>query len=47
MFEKAWAKIKGNYAQASGGYIIEGMRALTGAPSFDYNTAFLLNDTFW
>jgi hypothetical protein len=47
MFEKAWAKIKGNYAQANGGYVIEGMRGLIGVPSFEYNTAFLLNNTFW
>ena len=23
------------------------MRAIIGSPSFDYNTAFLLNNTFW
>ncbi|MFM7855739.1 MAG: C2 family cysteine protease, partial [Flammeovirgaceae bacterium] len=33
MLEKAWAKVKGNYAHASGGYMVEGLRALTGAPS--------------
>jgi hypothetical protein len=47
MFEKAWAKVKGNYALANGGYIDEGLRAIVGIPSFDYNTAFLLNNTFW
>ena len=31
----------------NGGYVVEGMRGLIGVPSFEYNTAFLLNNTFW
>ena len=47
MFEKAWAKVKGNYAQAEGGFTDEGLRALTGSPSFNYNTEIVLNSSFW
>ena len=31
--EKAWAKVKGAYSNADGGYIDSGVRALTGAPN--------------
>ena len=36
MIEKAWAKVKGSYARADGGFMDNGIRALTGAPSFNY-----------
>lgn len=36
ILEKAWAKVKGNYMIADGGYIANGLRSLTGVPVFDY-----------
>lgn len=38
LLEKAYAKAKGNYVIAEGGYLIEGLRALTGLPGFSYKT---------
>ena len=32
--EKAWAKIKGNYGIANGGFLLQGIRALSGLPGF-------------
>lgn len=37
ILEKAWAKIKGNYVSADGGFIVSGTRALTGVPGFIYD----------
>ena len=36
LLEKAWAKVKGAYENAEGGYVSTGIRALTGAPGFGY-----------
>ena len=36
IFEKAWAKMKGNYAQADGGFTANGLRSITGVPVFTY-----------
>jgi len=36
LLEKAWAKIKGNYMQADGGFIATGLTSVTGAPVFSY-----------
>jgi len=36
LLEKAWAKVKGAYENAEGGFISTGIRALTGAPAFRY-----------
>ena len=36
ILEKAWAKMKGNYENTSGGWTQNGFRALTGAPVFEY-----------
>jgi Calpain family cysteine protease len=47
MFEKAWAKVKGNYALSNGGFIDEGIRAITGSPGFNYKTEFVYNSSFW
>lgn len=33
ILEKAWAKVKGSYGNADGGYMDTGLRSLTGAPS--------------
>jgi hypothetical protein len=38
ILEKAWAKVKGNYEMAEGGFVITGLRTLTGAPVFKYDT---------
>jgi hypothetical protein len=50
LLEKAWAKVKGNYGQADGGYTGNGIRALTGAPVYEYFTEDLVNrepDEIW
>ena len=36
LLEKAWAKVKGNYVTADGGFLVSGIRALTGVPVFTY-----------
>ena len=36
LLEKAWAKMKGSYAQTNGGFVVSGLRMLTGAPTFTY-----------
>lgn len=36
ILEKAWAKVKGNYAQTDGGFVVNGLRSLTGVPTFTY-----------
>lgn len=36
LLEKAWAKMKGTYQHASGGWAQNGIRAFTGAPTFEY-----------
>ena len=41
ILEKAWAKAKGAYGQANGGFVVSGLRAVTGAPVFQY----VLSDT--
>lgn len=37
ILEKAFAKIKGSYAATTGGFTVTGIRALTGAPTFDFD----------
>jgi len=37
LLEKAWAKVKGNYVTVDGGFLVEGVRALTGVPAFTYD----------
>lgn len=36
LLEKAFAKVKGSYAAANGGFVETGIRSLTGAPVFTY-----------
>ena len=36
ILEKAWAKVKGDYSKIKDGFAVNGMRALTGAPVFNY-----------
>lgn len=45
LLEKAWAKIKGNYVAADGGFIVSGVRALTGVPGFIYDVQSIRTDT--
>ena len=48
MIEKAWAKAKGTYGQADGGFVVSGLRAITGAPVFQYvlsSSAYTLSET--
>lgn len=33
MMEKTWAKIKGSYYNSAGGFVANGLRSLTGAPT--------------
>jgi len=37
ILEKAWSKIKGNYAQVNGGFVVSGLRSLIGSPTFTYS----------
>jgi len=37
LLEKAWAKVKGTYVTADGGFLVSGVRALTGVPAFSYD----------
>lgn len=39
ILEKAWAKVKGNYEAADGGFTVSGLRSITGAPVFTYKTS--------
>jgi len=39
ILEKAWAKLKGTYEHADGGFIENGVRGLIGAPIFSYSTS--------
>ena len=39
ILEKAWAKVKGNYEAVEGGFVVSGLRSLTGAPVFTYKTS--------
>lgn len=36
ILEKAWAKVKGAYQNADGGMLVNGLRAVTGCPTFYY-----------
>ena len=45
MLEKAWAKVKGNYVIAEGGYLVEGMKALAGVPGYSYKTEYIGTDS--
>jgi hypothetical protein len=51
IIEKAWAKVKGNYLNAEGGLVANGLRALTGIPVFMYSTSDIADqagaDTMW
>lgn len=38
LLEKAWAKLRGNYEQADGGFVETGIRALVGCPVISYMT---------
>ena len=39
IIEKAWAKVKGNYLIANGGFVENGLHYLVGVPVFRYSTA--------
>lgn len=39
LLEKAWAKARGNYMSANGGFIATGVRAFTGVPVFRYKAS--------
>ena len=39
ILEKAWAKVKGNYDATFGGFVVSGLRSITGAPVFTYKTS--------
>ena len=45
LLEKAWAKMKGTYTHADGGFVENGLRALIGCPVMSYNTAIQNADT--
>jgi|DEB0MinimDraft_12_1074336.scaffolds.fasta_scaffold44482_1 hypothetical protein len=39
LLEKAWAKIKGSYNTADGGFVETGLRSLIGVPVFSYKVS--------
>lgn len=39
ILEKAWAKVKGSYENANGGFVSSGIRSIVGSPVFIYETA--------
>lgn len=39
ILEKAWAKVRGNYLNADGGIVKNGLRLLTGVPVYTYTAA--------
>ena len=43
--EKAWAKIKGSYDIADGGFVQTGLRSLTGVPVFSYKAVGITDQT--
>lgn len=45
--EKMWAKINVNYDHTTAGWMSEGLDALTGAPSFTYETKGLSDSAVW
>lgn len=47
LLEKAWAKIKGNYNSADGGFVENGIKALIGSPVFSYLTKSESADTIF
>lgn len=47
IFEKAWAKINGNYEITSGGFPNEAWNFLAGVPSFTYKFTALDADSLW
>lgn len=44
LLEKAFAKVKGSYAAANGGFVETGIRSLTGAPVFTYYAGDMTDD---
>jgi len=51
ILEKAWAKVKGSYADAQGGFMANGFRSMTGVPVFAFDMSTITTqtaaDTFW
>lgn len=45
ILEKAWAKVKGSYETADGGFVQNGLRAMTGVPVFDYKVSAITTTT--
>lgn len=45
LLEKAWAKVKGSYTMADGGFVENGLRSLVGSPVFSYITTYADADT--
>ena len=43
--EKAWAKIKGSYDSADGGFVQTGLRSLTGVPVVSYKANLITDQT--
>ena len=44
ILEKAWAKVKGSYANADNGFFSTGLRSLVGIPVFVYKVADIQTD---
>ena len=58
ILEKAWAKVKGEYSRANGGFVASGIRSITGSPVYVFrmsevaanpdgaNTYYTINDVY-
>ena len=44
ILEKAWVKVRGSYENADGGRMQNGIRLVTGAPVFEYDSALIRTD---
>lgn len=44
IIEKAWAKVKGTYSNSDFGYVVNGIRSLTGVPVFYHESAMIQTD---
>lgn len=43
IMEKAWVKVRGNYINANGGFVENGIHMLLGVPVFAYRTQYIAN----
>ena len=44
ILEKAWAKVKGNYLNANGDLLQNGLRSIVGVPTYNYELSAYRSD---